>query len=188
MLAFLLSFPCGAALPFALLRSGSARRDSRPKKPAPGRFFLTASSGSAPNEKDHPNGWFFSFVLLPGGPNSIGPLMRALGARRRAPPVADTASRRTGQRRRAAGESHGARTAATRRNRESPWKCTRKKRAPNGARFFVVLPPAGRLCRSRFCAPRQSSSGSAANRWKSSIMERRVTCSMASFMASSILW
>ena len=31
----------------------------------------------------------------------------------------------------------------------SPWKCTRKKRAPNGARFFVALPPAGRLRRSR---------------------------------------
>ena len=80
---------------------------------------------------------------------------RAQGARRRAPLVADTASRRAGQRRRAAGGPHGAQTAATRPGRESPWKCTRKKRAPNGARFFVALPPAGRLCRSRFCAPAQ---------------------------------
>lgn len=53
----------------------------------------------------------------------------------------------SGQRRRAAGGPLSARTAATRPGRESPWKCTRKKRAPNGARFFVVLPPAGRLRR-----------------------------------------
>ena len=63
--------------------------------------------------------------------------MRALGARRRAPPVADAASHRAGQRRRAAGEPLGARTAATRLGRERTWKCTRKKRAPNGARFLL---------------------------------------------------
>lgn len=54
--------------------------------------------------------------------------------------MADAASRRAGQRRRAAGGPHGAQTAATRPGRESPWKCTRKKRAPFGARFFVALP------------------------------------------------
>ena len=57
---FYCSSPRGAASPFAPMRFGSARRNSRPKTPSPGRFFLTASSGSAPNKKGHPFGWSFS--------------------------------------------------------------------------------------------------------------------------------
>ena len=49
VLSFLLHFPpAGAASPFALRRSGSARRDSQAKKHATGMFFLTPSSRSAP--------------------------------------------------------------------------------------------------------------------------------------------
>ena len=55
MLAFLLLHfpPSGAASPFALRRSGSARRASQAKKHATGMFFLTPSSRSAPQRGGH---------------------------------------------------------------------------------------------------------------------------------------
>ena len=64
MLAFLLLHfpPSGAASPFALRRSGSARRASQAKQYATGILFLTPSSGSAPQRGEH--GLMLTFLLL----------------------------------------------------------------------------------------------------------------------------
>ena len=67
--------PCGAASPFAPMRSGSARRDSRPEKSAFNKFILTATSKSTPNH-DNPSlfptgdefGLFFLFLKEQSSP------------------------------------------------------------------------------------------------------------------------
>ena len=84
VLPFLLHFPpTGAASPFALRRSGSARRASQAKKYATGIFFLTPSSGSAPQRGKR--FWMLAFLLLhfpPTGAASPFALWRSGSARR----------------------------------------------------------------------------------------------------------
>ena len=81
--------------------------------------------------------------------DSMGQLMRALGA----PEVSAAGGgysepERAGQRRRAMRAHIMREVSATRRNRMSPWKCTTKRQDVCPA-FFIALPPSGRLHRSR---------------------------------------
>ena len=103
--------------------SHSPRRDSRPKKPAPGRFFLTASSGSAPSKGGTTQtGSFFIWYTAQGielhrlADAGLGcPEASAAGGGCSEPE--GWAAAQSG------GRALGARTAATRRNRE-------RRRAP----------------------------------------------------------
>ena len=82
--------------------------------------------------------------------DSMGQLMRALGA-----PEVSAASggcsepERAGQRRRAMRAHVMREVSATRRNRMSPWKCTTKKEGRLSCLFCCASPLRGRLHRSR---------------------------------------